>query len=299
MNILLFLNSLIGLLISFVLIMVFVAFFILSERKILSYIQIRKGPNKVGFIGLLQSFADLIKLIVKIKVNNFQYWSFLALLGAYLIVILSLFYCSLYYSYFNNTNSLLSLLWFLVITSLTGYSLLMVGWGSYNKYSLYGSIRSSFSSVTFEGCLMCIILLFGLFYNSYILGGSSLNNTSLFFCCLSVYFIWLIAILCETNRTPFDYAESESDLVSGFNIEFCNVYFTCIFACEYLIIFIMAWFSSVVFFSSFLWWISLIFHIFYFLWSRATLPRVRYDFFVNFMWRVSVCYLTLYLLLSF
>nr|YP_010015781.1 NADH dehydrogenase subunit 1 [Thaparocleidus asoti]QOI72778.1 NADH dehydrogenase subunit 1 [Thaparocleidus asoti] len=298
MNFFLILNSFFGLLLSFILIMVFVAFFILSERKILSYIQIRKGPNKVGFIGLLQSFADLIKLVVKIKVNNFQYWSFLALLGTYLIVILSLFYCLLYYYYFNNTNSMLSLLWFLIITSLTGYSLLMIGWGSYNKYSLFGSIRSSFSSVTFEACLMCLILIYGLFFNSYCLDEGNSNNISLFISLFTLYFLWLISILCETNRTPFDYAESESDLVSGFNVEFCNVYFTCVFACEYLIIFIISWFSSVIFFSGIFWWLSLLFHIFYFLWARATLPRVRYDFFVNFMWRISVCYLTLYLLLS-
>nr|YP_009829433.1 NADH dehydrogenase subunit 1 [Enterogyrus malmbergi]QJD07095.1 NADH dehydrogenase subunit 1 [Enterogyrus malmbergi] len=282
-------------LVSFILIMVFVAFFILSERKVLSYIQIRKGPNKVGLAGLFQSFADLIKLIVKIKVNNFQYRSFLALIGTYLIVLLSLFYCLIYFNYFNSGEDNLNLLWFLIITSLTGYSLLGVGWGSYNKYSLYGSLRSSFGSVTFEACLMCIIIIYGLVQGSYSLTNS--GGFSLGFLCPVIYFIWLISMLCETNRTPFDYAESESDLVSGFNTEYCNVYFTCLFACEYLIIYIMAWFSASVFFSGYLWWVILYFHIFYFLWTRATLPRVRYDYFVNFMWKVSVCVLTIYLIM--
>nr|QWV61016.1 NADH dehydrogenase subunit 1 [Euryhaliotrema johni] len=291
---LLFYNG-VGVLIGFVLIMVFVAFFILTERKVLGYIQVRKGPNKVGLGGLLQSFADLIKLVVKIKVNNFQYRSLLALGGTYLIVLLSLFYCLLYCFYFNEENGL-GVLWFLVVTSLTGYSLLGVGWGSYNKYSLYGSLRSSFGSVTFEACLMCVAILFGLFagtYNIYY-GGS----VGLIYCVVPIYFIWLISILCETNRTPFDYAESESDLVSGFNTEFCNVYFTCLFACEYLIIYIMSWFSASIFFVGLGWWLVLVFNIFFFLWSRATLPRVRYDFFVNFMWKVSVCIVTLYLLMA-
>nr|YP_006460028.1 NADH dehydrogenase subunit 1 [Tetrancistrum nebulosi]ADN44060.1 NADH dehydrogenase subunit 1 [Tetrancistrum nebulosi] len=285
----------VGVLLSFILVMVFVAFFILGERKLIGYIQLRKGPNKVGIAGLLQSFADLIKLVIKFKVNNFQYRSGLALGGTYLLVILSLLYCLLYWNYFNGSNEL-GILWFLLVTSLTGYSLLGVGLGSYNKFSLFGSLRSSFSSVSFEACLMCIVVLIGLINGSYKIG--SVSGPSLFLLLLPPYYIWLVSILCETNRTPFDYAESESDLVSGFNTEFCNVYFTCLFACEYLIIFIISWFSSCIFFNNFLWWLSLVFHIFFFIWARSTLPRVRYDYFVNFTWKVSILVLAFYLLLG-
>nr|YP_009414361.1 NADH dehydrogenase subunit 1 [Dactylogyrus lamellatus]ALP29101.1 NADH dehydrogenase subunit 1 [Dactylogyrus lamellatus] len=290
-------SSLFNTLICFVLVMVFVAFFILSERKVLSYIQLRKGPNKVGLAGLFQSFADLIKLLIKVKINVQQYRSLLALFGTYLLVVLSVSYCLLYASFFSGSFGNLDLPWFLIITSLTGYSLLGVGWGSYNKYSLFGALRSSFGSVSFEACLMCVLIIFGLFFSGYSFQWNS-GSGSLFFCVIPLYFMWLVAILCETNRTPFDYAESESDLVSGFNTEYCNVYFTCLFACEYLIIFIICWFSSSIFFSGFWWWVSLVFNIIYFLWARATLPRVRYDYFVSFMWEACICLMTVYLLLA-
>nr|YP_011003941.1 NADH dehydrogenase subunit 1 [Dactylogyrus simplex]WPS93119.1 NADH dehydrogenase subunit 1 [Dactylogyrus simplex] len=289
------LYNLFTVLLSFALIMVFVAFFILSERKVLGYIQIRKGPNKAGPAGLFQSFADLIKLVVKVKNSSFQYRSSLGLFGVHLLVFLSLSYCFLYVSVWNGADNL-GLLVFLVVTSLTGYSLLSVGWGSFSKYSLFGSLRSAFGSVTFEACLMCLLIIFGLFSGGYCL--KLLPYPGVILCLAPVYFLWLVSILCETNRTPFDYAESESDLVSGFNTEFSGVYFTCLFACEYLIIYIMAWFSASLFFSPSLLYLAVGFHTIYFLWSRATLPRVRYDYFVNFMWGVSVCILTLFLLVS-
>nr|WRY69001.1 NADH dehydrogenase subunit 1 [Cichlidogyrus tilapiae] len=289
--------SAVGTIVSFILVMVFVAFFILSERKVLSYMQIRKGPNKVGFIGLLQSFADLIKLVVKTKINYFQFRSILSLIGTYLLVVLSILLCFLYFDFFNKQSSNLTILSFLVITSLSGYSLLSVGWGSYNKYSLFGSLRSSFGSVTFEACLMCFVIIFGLMWGSYGLS-DSLSN-SVISCYFFLYPLWLVATLCESNRTPFDYAESESDLVSGFNTEYCNVYFTCLFACEYLIIYIICWFSASIFSSGFMWWLLISFNIFFFLWARATLPRVRFDFFINLMWSIILPVFAFGILMSF
>nr|AFD18227.1 NADH dehydrogenase subunit 1 [Neobenedenia melleni] len=289
----LFLCDFINLLLSFILIMVFVAFFILSERKVLGYIQIRKGPNKVGLVGLFQSFADLIKLIIKFKFFHNQLRSFISLFSVYLLLLIAFFYCGFYSLWYSNTSSNLSLLIFLVITSLSGYSILGAGWGSYNKYSLFGSLRASFGSVTFEACLMGMALIVGILYSSYNLSYICNFFFSLFFICPFIYFLWLISILCETNRTPFDYAESESDLVSGFNTEFCNVYFTCLFACEYLIIFIMSWFTSVLFFTNFLIPLMTFFNIFFFIWARGTLPRVRYDYFINFMWKYNLLFLVL------
>nr|YP_010121353.1 NADH dehydrogenase subunit 1 [Scutogyrus longicornis]QRC77982.1 NADH dehydrogenase subunit 1 [Scutogyrus longicornis] len=289
--------SLVGVVLSFIFVMVFVAFFILSERKVLSYMQIRKGPNKVGFIGLFQSFADLIKLIIKTKINYFQFRSVLGLIGTYLIIILSILLCFLYFDFFNCGSGDLSILCFLVITSLSGYSLLMVGWGSYNKYSLFGSLRSSFGSVTFEACLMCFVIVFGIVWGSYCFGGGF--ESTLFFSYLFLYPLWLLATLCESNRTPFDYAESESDLVSGFNTEYCNVYFTCLFACEYLIIYIICWFSASVFSNGLIWWFLLFGNIFFFLWARATLPRVRFDYFIGLMWSVMLPLFAFGLVLAF
>nr|QJD07083.1 NADH dehydrogenase subunit 1 [Ancyrocephalus mogurndae] len=287
--------SLIGVLGAFVLIMVYVAFFILSERKVLGYIQIRKGPNKAGVMGLLQSFADLIKLVVKVKSSLVQYRSVLGLFGVYLLVTLSLFYCWIYFNWLGAPDGGMWLLWFLVITSLTGYSLLSAGWGSNSKYSLVGALRSSFGSVTFEAALLCVVLFFAISQGSY---GAVKLSYMFSFWWFPLYFLWLVGVLCETNRSPFDYAESESDLVSGFNTEYGGVHFTCLFACEYLIIFIMCWFSSSLFFSGIWWWIAMFWHIIYFFWTRATLPRVRYDYFINIMWRVVVSSLALYLILA-
>nr|YP_010350552.1 NADH dehydrogenase subunit 1 [Capsala katsuwoni]UOK11876.1 NADH dehydrogenase subunit 1 [Capsala katsuwoni] len=280
-----------GVMISFILVMVFVAFFILSERKVLGYIQIRKGPNKVGLSGLFQSFADLIKLVLKFKVYGSQLRSYMGLYSVYLLVVLATGYCSLYFDWCSGGTHSLGILIFLIVTSMSGYSILGAGWGSYNKYSLYGSLRASFGSVTFEACLMGLAIILGLMYSGYNLNFSSSSLYSLFFICPVFYGLWLICILCETNRTPFDYAESESDLVSGFNTEYCNVFFTCLFACEYLIIYIMSWFTAIVFFSGNLVELATIFNTLFFLWARGTLPRVRYDYYINFMWRYSLLFI--------
>nr|QXU59699.1 NADH dehydrogenase subunit 1 [Duthiersia expansa] len=286
-------TGVVGLLIS----LLVIAFFILGERKILGYSQARKGPNKVGLLGLLQSFADLLKLVVKFKSYGFQGRSYVGILGVYLLVLLTVLYCFVYGGYYGVSGMQYSILWFLVITSFTSYSLLCVGWGSFSKYSLLGSIRSAFGSVSFEACFMCIVIFSGLCYGSYSLVDyweAGWVSVLLF---PAVYILFLISILCETNRTPFDYAESESELVSGFNTEYSGIYFTCLFACEYIIIFIFSWLGSIVLWGGGL--ISFIatpFHLLFFMWARATLPRVRYDYFVNFFWSVALALLILMLL---
>nr|YP_003735124.1 NADH dehydrogenase subunit 1 [Benedenia seriolae]ADI24688.1 NADH dehydrogenase subunit 1 [Benedenia seriolae] len=287
--------EILNLFLCFILVMVFVAFFILSERKILSYIQLRKGPNKVGLSGLFQSFADLIKLVLKFKIYNTQLRGSISSFSVYLLVIISFFYCSLYSAWLGNNSSFFSVLFFLIVTSLSGYSILGAGWGSSNQVLF---IRASFGSVTFEACLMGLLLILGVYFYSYNL--NSYNSIfNLFFFSPYLYFLWLISILCETNRTRFDYAESESDLVSGFNTEYCNVFFTCLFACEYLIIYIMSWFSAIIFFGEGLSIFFIIFNFFFFIWSRGTFPRVRYDHFISFMWKYNLIFILLILLCLF
>nr|UEN67861.1 NADH dehydrogenase subunit 1 [Rhabdosynochus viridisi] len=282
-----FLEQFVGFYLSFIFVMVFVAFFILSERKLLGYVQIRKGPNKVGLAGLFQSFADLIKLIVKIKIFQFLGRSNLGLLGVSILVNISFLFMLFYY--YSSTGDCFNyaLLWFLAVSSIGSYSFLLLGWGSFNKYGLYGSLRASFGSITFEASLMCLVIIYSLYWNNYNLnvygGYSGILWGLLFF-----YTIWLICILCEANRTPFDYAESESDLVSGFNVEYSNTYFTCLFACEYLIIFVMGWIVSLIFLNSYLLLFLTFLNLLIILWVRGTLPRVRFDYFINFMWQVII-----------
>nr|QYC97740.1 NADH dehydrogenase subunit 1 [Diplostomoidea sp. MSB para 30071] len=271
---------------SFVLVMVLVAFFILAERKVLGYMQLRKGPNKVGILGLFQSFADLLKLIIKHKYTYFQVRSWFSWFSVFLLVLISCSYCVLYSTSVSGFTSVNWFLWFLVVVGLTGYSLLGVGWGSFSKYSLLGAIRSSFGSVTFEASFMCIVLILGLIVSCYDLLDIISYNWLAVLVLPVCYVLWLVGILCESNRTPFDYGESESELVSGLNVEYCSVPFTCLFACEYLIMYIFSWATSVFFFGGGLYlYVLCVFHLVFFIWSRATLPRVRYDCFVSFMWK--------------
>nr|UFQ89125.1 NADH dehydrogenase subunit 1 [Rhinebothrium fulbrighti] len=284
------LSGVIGLLIS----LLVIAFFILGERKILGYSQFRKGPNKVGIVGLLQSFADLMKLVVKFKFYCFQSRSYVSLLGVFLLVFLVVFYCIIYGGYYSFSFSGFSFLWFLVVTSFTSYALLSAGWGSYSKYSVLGAIRSAFGSVSFEACFMCVVIFSALCYNSYSLVDYWAAGWWGLLVFPAAYVLFLVCILCETNRTPFDYAESESELVSGFNVEYSGIFFTCLFACEYIIIFIFSWLGAVIMVGG--GWFSVIllpFHLLFFMWARATLPRVRYDYFVNFFWSVALVVLLL------
>nr|YP_009826145.1 NADH dehydrogenase subunit 1 [Lyperosomum longicauda]QIX04655.1 NADH dehydrogenase subunit 1 [Lyperosomum longicauda] len=279
---------------AFMLIMLFVAFFILSERKILGYAQLRKGPNKVGVVGLFQSFADLSKLVFKFKSFAFRFRDWLSCVGVFLMIAVVCGYCVLFslYDFGSGVNNWV--LWFLVVSSLVGYGLLMLGWGSYSKFALVSCVRSAFGSLTFEACFMCVVVLLGLVSFDY---SSEVLEENWLFCFFLplVYLFWLLGVLCECNRTPFDYAESESELVSGLSVEYSGVPFTCLFASEYAIMFMFAFLTSLIFWGSGFLLGGVMFHIMLFIWFRASLPRSRYDVFIRFMW----CSLVPVLLLAF
>nr|YP_007890988.1 NADH dehydrogenase subunit 1 [Hydatigera parva]BAN15660.1 NADH dehydrogenase subunit 1 [Hydatigera parva] len=279
-------SGIIGLLIS----LLVIAFFILGERKILGYSQFRKGPNKVGIVGLFQSFADLLKLVVKFKIYFFQGRSVIGVIGVMLLVFLVIFYCFFYGNFYSGELNDVSLLWFLVVTSLCSYSILCVGWGSYNNYSFLSSIRCAFGSVSFEACFMGLIIFCGLCYCGYNLLDFSSSGWSSVYLFPCVYILFLVGMLCETNRTPFDYGEAESELVSGFNVEYSGIYFTCLFACEYIVMVVFSWVGVVLLFGSvgLFGWVLFFFNLLFFMWARATLPRVRYDYFINFFWEIGL-----------
>nr|ALO75618.1 NADH dehydrogenase subunit 1 [Echinococcus canadensis] len=279
-----------GLLIS----LLIIAFLVLGERKVLGYSQFRKGPNKVGIIGLLQSFADLLKLVIKFKNFYFQSRSYVGLFGVLLLIVLVVVYSFIYGSYYSVSYSMLSVLWFLAASSISSYSLLCTGWGSYNSYSFLSSVRCAFGSVSFEACFMCVVIFCALCCCGYNLIDFYYSYWWSWLLFPLIYGLFLVCVLCETNRTPFDYGEAESELVSGFNVEYSGIYFTCLFACEYIVVYIFSWLVVVLLVGGgIVGMFMLVFNLLFFMWARATLPRVRYDFFVNFFWEVCLCVLIL------
>lgn len=275
-------------------ILLLVAFYIMGERKVLSYIQLRKGPKKVGIVGLLQRFADFIKLLSKSKLGEFRFRRWFSLLGCVILVSCSLSMVVIYRLINRKMCRKWILLYLLVVCSVLSYRTLLIGWCSWSKYGLISSIRVSFSSVMFEMILMCIIILFGLMYGSY--GKPDINRIMIFVVPL-VYIIWLIVLLSESNRTPCDYVESESELVRGIRVEYRSIFFLIIFACEYLIMFIFSWVRFTIFWS--INEMLIVMNLMLFIVMRGSFPRLRFDVFVSVIWEYCVMVVLIYLICLF
>nr|ASM41847.1 NADH dehydrogenase subunit 1 [Chlorophorus simillimus] len=282
---------LISSLILIVCVLVGVAFLTLLERKVLGYIQIRKGPNKVGFIGLLQPFSDAIKLFSKEQtspfMSNFNLYYFSPVINLFL----SLFLWMSIPLFTVNFGFSLSFLFFLSVSSLGVYTVMLAGWSSNSSYSLLGSLRSVAQTVSYEVSLALILM-------SFLFLILSVNILELVKFQIYVWFLfflfplclmWLVSSLAETNRTPFDFAEGESELVSGFNVEYSSGGFAMIFLAEYSSILFMSILSSLLFLGgdlvSWFFFLKVGFLSFFWLWVRGTLPRFRYDKLMYLAWK--------------
>ena len=275
-----------------ILILVNVAFVTLFERKVLGYSQIRKGPNKVRIIGLMQPFNDAIKLFSKELVfpnlsNIFQY--FIAPMLGLIIVLIRFF---LFPFKEINFSIRISVLFIYIILRINVYPVLFSGWASNRKYALLGRLRSVAQTVSYEVSLALILI----FYLTMLI---SLNLNMIsglnfywykFFIFLPIIGIWLISCVAETNRTPFDFAEGESELVSGFNIEYGSVGFALIFIAEYARIIFMSVIFSLMFFSfrtnNVYLYLLITFLVIVWIWARTTFPRYRYDKLINLAWKI-------------
>nr|YP_009121684.1 NADH dehydrogenase subunit 1 [Hylaeus dilatatus]AJG02949.1 NADH dehydrogenase subunit 1 [Hylaeus dilatatus] len=278
-----------------------VAFLTLFERKILGYIQDRKGPNKLGIIGILQPFSDVIKLLNKefFLLNKINFYNYLFM--PMLILLLSMFIWIVIPFYVNLYSLSLGMMLMLSIMCLGVYPFMLSGWSSNSNYSMLGSIRSIAQSISYEISLFLMMFSLILLIESFSLNNFFLYQMNLFFMIFlfPLYLMFLISMLIELNRTPFDLIEGESELVSGFNIEYYSSEFVLIFMAEYLSIIFMSNFITLMFFGvnffSMKFILIYMFHVFFVIWIRGILPRIRYDKMMFMCWKkflsVSLIYL--------
>jgi len=266
-----------------------IAFYTLTERKFIGYIQFRKGPNKPSIIAIIIPIADAGKLFSKeekkiIPMNyKYYYWT------PIIIIILSI----LLWPIFPHKNSIfiikLRIIYFLCITRIIVYTTFLTGWRSNTKWSLLGALRGVAQRISYEVRISLILICFISHVSSI-----NINNipreqfTWIIFLIIPLSLSWIIRIIAETHRTPFDFAEGESELVSGFNIEYKRSIFAIIFIAEYINIIIIRLITASVISKR---WsrieliiktrlISIIF-----IFTRRALPRIRYDILINILWK--------------
>nr|ARH54194.1 NADH dehydrogenase subunit 1 [Coleoptera sp. 1 AH-2016] len=286
-------------------VLVGVAFLTLMERKVLGYINIRKGPNQVGFLGIFQPFGDAVKLFSKEQnfpiVSNISIYLFSPIISLFLS--LFIWVCMPFIS--MNMNFSLSVLYFLSLSSLGVYLIMLAGWSSNSSYAMLGGLRSVAQTISYEVSLFLILMSFLLMICSFDIVMFMKYQEVVWFVFLFIpmSIMWLVTILAETNRSPFDFAEGESELVSGFNVEYSSGNFAMIFLAEYSSIMFMSMMCGVVFlglnFLTILMFMKIVFMIFLWVWVRGTLPRYRYDKLMYLAWKcylpVSLMFLYFYL----
>nr|YP_009310463.1 NADH dehydrogenase subunit 1 [Pyramimonas parkeae]YP_009310492.1 NADH dehydrogenase subunit 1 [Pyramimonas parkeae]AOT98935.1 NADH dehydrogenase subunit 1 [Pyramimonas parkeae]AOT98936.1 NADH dehydrogenase subunit 1 [Pyramimonas parkeae] len=283
-----------------------VAYLTLAERKLMASMQRRKGPNIVGFIGLLQPLCDGLKLLLKEPVLPSSANTLIFLIAPVLTFLLSLLaWASIPYSAGVVLADLnLGLLYLFAVSSLGVYGIITAGWSSNSKYAFLGCLRSAAQMVSYEVSLGLIIICVILCVGSLNLSEIVLAQKSIWFiiplfpCCL----MFFISCLAETNRAPFDLPEAEAELVAGYNVEYSSMGFALFFLGEYanmilmsslcVILFLGGWLPPFdIFFLNWIpggFWFGLkvILFLFAFIWVRAAFPRYRYDQLMRLGWKV-------------
>nr|YP_010527089.1 NADH dehydrogenase subunit 1 [Agrius convolvuli]UXR12426.1 NADH dehydrogenase subunit 1 [Agrius convolvuli]WMQ52821.1 NADH dehydrogenase subunit 1 [Agrius convolvuli] len=280
-----------GLLILILGVLIGVAFLVLLERKVLGYIQLRKGPNKVGFMGIMQPFSDAIKLFSKETTypnfSNYYCYYFSPVVS----FILSLLIWMLIPYYFNMISFNLGIMFFLCCTSMGVYTVMIAGWSSNSNYALLGGLRAVAQTISYEVSMALILMSSIIMIMDFNLMNFYFYQKLIWmmFLMIPLSMMWISSMLAETNRTPFDFAEGESELVSGFNIEYSSGGFALIFLAEYSSILFMSFLFVIIYMGGYS--LSLIFYLkltlmsFLFIWVRGTLPRYRYDKLMYLAWK--------------
>nr|UYA97849.1 NADH dehydrogenase subunit 1 [Coptosoma bifarium] len=279
-------------LLTLVFILFSVAFVTLLERSVLGYIQLRKGPNKVGVLGLLQPFSDGLKLFFKEQVYLLKSNFLLYYLSPVFMLVMSFILWSLYPFMSNIYNFNFGILFFMCCLGMGVYGVLLCGWSSNSNYALLGGIRSAAQTISYEISMSFIMLCFVMFiYNFNFLGFMKYQHFMWFVMFSFVlFFCWMTSCLAETNRAPLDFAEGESELVSGFNVEYSSGGFAFIFLSEYMNIIFMSMMTTLMFLGGDIWTFFFYFKVtlilFWFIWVRGVLPRFRYDKLMYLTWKL-------------
>nr|AWH98311.1 NADH dehydrogenase subunit 1 [Megaderma lyra] len=275
-----------------------VAFLTLVERKVLGYMQLRKGPNVVGPYGLLQPIADAVKLFTKEPLRPLTSSISMFIIAPILALTLALTMWVPLPMPHPLINMNLSVLFLLAMSSLAVYSILWSGWASNSKYALIGALRAVAQTISYEVTLAIILLSVLLLNGSFTLSTLIITQEHLWLIIPSwpLAMMWFISTLAETNRAPFDLTEGESELVSGFNVEYAGGPFALFFLAEYANIIMMNALTTILFMGAFHnplmpelyttnFMVKTMALTLLFLWVRASYPRFRYDQLMHLLWK--------------
>ena len=291
----------------YILVLISVAYLTLAERKVLGYTQSRKGPNVVGLYGLLQPLADGVKLFSKEIIIPSHINVYLFLLSPIIALIFSLF---AFYLLPNLSSQIgwyneYGLILILVIGSLGIYAVLIGGWSSHCKYALLGALRAAAQMISYEIALSLVFLIYMIIISSFSsiwLLKSQIFMGSFFYTLWPLMVIFMISCLVETSRAPFDLAEGESELVSGFNVEYSGMAFALFFLAEYGHIILTSFLFTCFFFggkSILIKMIVSVLMVYFFIWVRTSYPRLRYDHLMNLLWTIFFPILLLYFVIVY
>jgi NADH-quinone oxidoreductase subunit H len=303
--------------IAFLTIMLLCAVTVLAERRVLAFIQGRLGPNRVGFGGVLQPFADFIKTMMKEDLVPDQSTRFVFLLAPMIAIVTAIMALVIYpfgpvvtIPYLGTFPLVLArfdvgLLYVLGVTSVGVYGIALAGWSSNNKYSLMGGLRSAAQMISYElalGLSLIGIVLISGTLDLYTMveqqSGWYGLNWNIFYQPLG-FILYLIAAIAETNRVPFDLPEAETELVAGFHTEYSSIKFLLFFNAEYINMITVSMLATTLFLGGWngpgvaqfpllgvlYFFAKILFFLFLYIWLRGTLPRFRFDQLMNFGWK--------------